>query len=292
VCRTYEKELLRKDGARVPVLVGASSNVPGRGSVWFALDITDRARAVRGLRESVRARDEFLAAVTHELRTPLTPIHLQVQDLLERSQEKGVEHIDAGWLAQQLRPIERATTRLARLLDNLLVVSRLTVGSLQLEREDVDLVTLVRGVVDRMRFEIDRAACALSIRATGVAPEGHWDRARLEEVVRQLLVNAIRYGKGKPIEIEIASGATTSSLAIRDHGIGISKEAQGQLFQRFERFVSLQNYGGLGIGLWLAEKIVEAHGGGIRLSSSPGEGSQFIVELPRWPVGAEHRATA
>jgi len=284
-CRTYEKEFCRLDGGRVSVLVGASSSGSSRrGAVWFAIDITERARALGELRESLKARDDFLAAAAHELRTPLTPIQLQVENLLDRARAQGARSVDPHWLQQQLEPIERAAARLGKLLDTLLVVSRLTVGNLPLEREEVDLAQLVQSVADRMRFDLDRAGCELSIEGMGRAATGHWDRARLEEVLRQILSNALRYGKGRPIEITVGLDGDVASVSVRDHGVGIAPEVQDRLFQRFERLAPLRNYGGLGLGLWFARRIVEAHGETIRLWSRPGEGSRFTLELPCRPA--------
>jgi signal transduction histidine kinase len=155
------------------------------------------------------------------------------------------------------------------------------VGRFPLQREDVDLVALVHGVVGQFSAEIARSGVdvLLDLPAHVI---GSWDPLRLEQVVVNLLSNAIKYGAGKPIEIIIRSDDREATLVVRDHGIGIDAADQQRIFERFERAVSL-NYGGLGLGLHIAREIVLAHSGTIRVESERGQGAAFIVELPRGP---------
>jgi signal transduction histidine kinase len=117
---------------------------------------------------------------------------------------------------------------------------------------------------------------------------GVWDRRRLEQVVENLFSNAIKYGAGTPIQVTLHDGIDTASVEIRDHGIGIPPEKLDRVFERFERAVSARAYGGLGLGLYIARQIVEAHRGSIRVDSQPGRGARFTVELPKLPLGAAH----
>jgi signal transduction histidine kinase len=110
---------------------------------------------------------------------------------------------------------------------------------------------------------------------------GLWDRARLEQVVTNLLSNAVKYGRGQPIEVAVMGADDRARLVVRDQGIGIAPEHLSRIFERFERAVSAHNYGGLGLGLYIVRQIVEAHGGAIHVTSTPGEGSTFVVDLPR-----------
>lgn len=179
----------------------------------------------------------------------------------------------------QIESVDRSLSRLGRLINDLLDVSRLRVGRLQIDREDVDLAALTRDVVDRHAAEISRARCAVAVHA----PEpvvGRWDRPRLDQIITNLVSNAIKYGQGGPVEISVSREGFEGRLSVRDHGIGIDTGEQARIFERFERAVSSRNYGGLGLGLWIVRQLVEAHGGRIFVESRQGEGALFAVVLP------------
>jgi signal transduction histidine kinase len=135
----------------------------------------------------------------------------------------------------------------------------------------------VREVVDRFSDEGRAGSFALDLDGEVI---GEWDRFRIDQVVTNLVSNAVKYGQGKGVEIEVVRDGGTARLSVRDHGIGIDPVQQARIFGRFERAVSRENYGGFGLGLWIVRQIVEAHGGAIRLASAPGEGASFTVELP------------
>lgn len=290
VSSIYEKELARKDGRRVAVLAGdVAADGPEHGSIGFALDITgrkevemERARALRELGEGIRARDDFLSIAAHELRGPLTPILTQVTSLLEFVARRG-EPIDPGWLARQLQPVRRAVDNLEALINTLLDVSRITVGRLELELAETDLVSVVRESVERIRSDAEGARCSITVRAAAPVM-GRWDRTRLQQAVGNLLSNAVKYGFGKPIEIDVEGESSRARFSVRDYGIGIPPEHQARLFERFERLVPVRHYGGFGLGLWLVRQIVEAHGGTVEVWSASGMGSRFTVDLPREPA--------
>jgi signal transduction histidine kinase len=170
-----------------------------------------------------------------------------------------------------------AVRRLVRLVETLLDVSRLTAGRLDLEPEEMDFGQSVGTVVDAFRDQLKDRRVTLR-----VAPViGSWDRFRLEQIVTNLVSNAIKYGEGSPIEITLDGDGDTAHLAVTDHGIGIDAENQERLFERFERAVSRRHYGGFGLGLWITRRIVDTMGGRITVESRPGEGSTFRVTLPR-----------
>jgi signal transduction histidine kinase len=131
-----------------------------------------------------------------------------------------------------------------------------------------------------MEEQLARAGCPLKL-SSPESQRGKWDRLRLDQIVTNLLSNAMKYGAGQPIEITVAGSPDAVRLEVRDHGIGIAAEHQSRIFDRFERAVSGRNYGGLGLGLWIVRQIVDALGGSIRVRSAAGEGSTFVVELPR-----------
>jgi signal transduction histidine kinase len=143
---------------------------------------------------------------------------------------------------------------------------------------------VVREVATRFREEFVRAGSALVCHGMDSPVVGRWNRLRLEQVVINLLTNAIKYGRGRPILVTVTADADHVWLAVRDEGIGISPRDQGRIFERFERAVSEQHYSGLGLGLWIVREIVRGFGGSISVESAPEVGSTFTVELPRQPM--------
>jgi PAS domain S-box-containing protein len=250
--------------------------VLGTFSAILSAAVND-ARLFAQTQEAVRARDVFLSIASHELRTPLTPILHQLQSIASLNTLSG-EPI-AGSVMEKIEKTERQVVHLKQLIDNLLDVSRLTEKRLRLSLETVELGSLVAEVVERVLPGIEKAGSRLSIEAPG-AVVGRWDRLRLEEIVANLLDNAVKYGQGKPIEVEVAREGDHARLRVRDHGIGISAEDQERIFGRFERAVSDTSYGGFGLGLWISRLIAEAMQGSLGVESQPGEGATFTVLLP------------
>ena len=239
-------------------------------------DLLAREQQARADAENaVRLRDEFLAIASHELRTPLTPLRLQLQVMLRqlRKGESGPGELEAA-----AESALRQTERLGMLVNDLLEVSRISMGRLTLNVETMDLADAAREVLERHESEARSAGCQVSLRAESVV--GRWDRLRVDEVLTNLIVNAIKYGAGKPVDVAVARVDGMARLVVHDQGIGISSEDQRRIFDRFERAVPVRSYGGIGLGLYIAKQIVAAHGGSIGLRSAPGEGSTFTVELP------------
>jgi signal transduction histidine kinase len=237
----------------------------------------DRIRLLEELREAVRARDEFLSAASHELRTPITPLKLQLQ-LLQRFSERN-PGVFKHRLAAVIESADRSLTRLTNLIDELLDVSRITSARLKLKPERVDLHEVLLRVVDRYCTTFE-SRCAIQIRSPAVV-EGTWDRTRMEQVVASLIGNAIRYGSGKPIIVELESQNNWALLKVTDQGMGIAEKDQARIFDRFEKATPITNFGGLGLGLYLTQEIVKAHGGTIEVQSKLGTGSVFTVRLPK-----------
>jgi PAS domain S-box-containing protein len=284
---------VHKDGSLVEVAITLSPirDDEGRviGSSVIARDIgerkradDERARLLLALERAVCVRDEFLSLASHELRTPLTPLRLTVQGML-RTLGRGAR-LSGDRLVARLELIDRQVQRVESLVEQLLDVSHISGGRVDMELDEVDLGALARDVAARLGPRLATARCELVLRAHEPVV-GHWDRARLEQITLHLLENALKYGPGEPIELVVERVADRARLVVRDHGIGIPAEALGRVFDRFERLGSERHYGGFGLGLWLTREIVRAHGGVIDVASRPGEGATFRIDLPLAPPG-------
>jgi signal transduction histidine kinase len=146
----------------------------------------------------------------------------------------------------------------------------------------VDLSVLVREAMERLGPDFSRAGCQPRLEVEGKT-RGWWDAMRLDQVVVNLLSNALKYGAGKPIHVQLQQCGEHVRITVKDQGIGISEEAQRRLFHKFERAVPTQHYGGLGLGLYISRMLVQAMGGTIQVQSQPGEGASFNVTLPYEP---------
>lgn len=222
---------------------------------------------------AIALRDEFVSIAGHELRTPLATMSLAVESLLHLPDDTLL-----GTVKNRIVKQGKQTDRLVRLVEELLDVTRLASARLELERESVDLAELVRDVASRFSAEATRIHSPLVVEVAPVI--GQWDRVRVEQITTNLVSNALKYGKGKPIEISVQQHERDAVLTITDHGIGIEARDHARIFERFERAVSARQFGGLGLGLWIVRQLVEAHGGSIELASAPGDGSTFSVQLP------------
>ena len=165
-----------------------------------------------------------------------------------------------------------------RLVDDLLDVSQLDTGLLPLEPTDFELADVVRDAIASCRAELVRMGSTVSLEAVPVC--GRWDAGRIRKAVHALISNAAKFGAGKPIEVAVSRADSAARISVTDHGVGIEPERRAHVFDRFERLASIRQHGGLGLGLYIARGIVEAHGGSIHVESEPGKGSTFTIELP------------
>jgi PAS domain S-box-containing protein len=282
-CPVYEKEYFRKDGTRVPVLVGMTLIDPGtKETVGFVLDLSQKKQLerhkvlVREKEEAVRLRDLFNSVASHELRTPLSALVLQLQRATH-SLEKG----SCPWneSMRQLHTCEASAKKLGLLMDELFDLTKLTQGPLALAPHATDLAEITKSVVGG--FEASGVGAPNQIVLHADAPvRGEWDPIRIEQVITNLVSNAIKYGAGQPVDVLVADGTTEARVVITDHGIGIDDGMLTKIFDPFQRAVSGKHIQGLGLGLFVVKSIVEAHGGTVHVESERGAGSTFVVELP------------
>jgi signal transduction histidine kinase len=247
-----------------------------------AAQAIENARLYGEAQAAVAARDEFLSIASHELRTPLTALRLALENMRRVSSRDAIARLPSEYVERVLATAERQGQRLEKLVTGLLDVSRIHMGRLELDVEDVDLGAAVRDALGAV--EDEAAQSGSEIRVTGEPVHGYWDRFRVSQVVTNLLANAVKYGGGKPVEVEFGPRGDRAYLRVKDHGIGIDPADQPQIFERFERAVSSRNYGGLGLGLYIVKRIVEANGGAVDVVSRPGEGATFSVSLPLRPA--------
>jgi PAS domain S-box-containing protein len=247
-----------------------------RGQVGIAIDITEAVRAEQALRDADRRKDEFLATLAHELRNPLAPISNAVQLL---GQPQGRRRAD-----RLVEVVQRQVKHIVRLVDDLMEVSRITRGTLQLSVAPVNLQEIVQAAVETSQPEIERERHRLTVTLPDEPVVLEADKVRLTQVFANLLNNAARYTEpGGAIELMVRREGQDAVVAVRDTGIGIPGDQLPRVFDMFAQLHrdSARGLGGLGIGLTMVRSLVELHGGSVQVASDgPGRGSQFTVRLP------------
>lgn len=262
--------------------------------------LEERDEALRTAKEALNTRDEFMSIASHELKTPLTSLHLQIQLMgrtLQKAHRSPASTVEGALsvpqtmmekLTSSVQVCERQGAKLSSLIDELLDLTRVRLGKLELTRERTDLSHLMQEVLDRFRPQAQKSGYEISLEGP-TELWGVWDPARIDQVVTNLISNAIKYGDGNPISVILEqcgdeSGKARSGksvrIIVRDEGLGIAPNLQKKIFERFERAVTGEKISGLGLGLYITRQIVEAHGGTIGVSSILGRGSTFSVELP------------
>ena len=241
----------------------------------FNAMLAEVSRQRNETQRAIEARDEFLSVASHELNTPLTSLKLALQALQPDDVAPATANPRLAQLA--IKQVDRLELLVAELLD----VTRLRRGTLQLTLAEVDLTELVHEVGARLSPNFERSRSRLEIAADG-GIIGRWDRSRIDQVITNLLVNAIKFGEGRPIRVEAALAGDRARLVVRDHGRGIPPDRIDRIFDAYERAAPTAHYGGLGLGLFIVRSLVEQHGGTVHAEST-GDGAAFIVELPLRP---------
>jgi signal transduction histidine kinase len=298
---------IKRDGSRsrltAPIVgtagrFGAITFVAGAGvrhspaDVALAQELADRlalsianAEAHEKLRNDLAERERLLSIAAHELRNPICALRLCIEGLL-----RGKPALPTS-STQVLQRMAREEKRLTRLIDELLDVARIRSGHFRIDLESVDLCEVVRDATSRLAVEIERSGSTIELQGDSTVI-GNWDRSRLDQVVTNLLGNAIKFGEGRPIIVRVAGDPERgrARLWVTDHGMGIEPEIQQTIFEPFKRAVGAVRYDGLGLGLYIVRSIITQLGGDIRVLSAPGCGSTFTVELAQEPPLAAAQA--
>lgn len=230
--------------------------------------------------EANRLKDEFMSIASHELKTPMTTIQGYVQVLRRRASQ---ENLDKAALIRVVDTISDQTRRMNRLVDELLDISRIEAGRLEIRREVVDLEQLLSQVVEQQQMTNDQVAIHLRVAEDAKHLKVVGDEARLQQVALNLLSNALKYSPdGGSVSVGLQRDADAAVVSVRDQGVGISEEEQAHLFERFFRTEGARQSGvsGLGLGLYIASSIVREHGGRMWVESQPGQGSAFFFSVP------------
>ena len=247
-----------------------------------SLDIHEKKIVEEELRRTVKARDEFLSIASHELKTPLTSLKLQCQlhnRLIKRNSSEAYASERVDDLVNQT---ERQVIRLTRLVDDMLDVSRIRTGKMVIVRKSFNLCDLILDMLKSLNDQFLSSGYEAPILETECNPiEVVWDRMRIEQVLSNLLTNAIRYGNKKPIRVMLRVEFDKIQMEVADNGMGVSEVAREKIFDRFERNVNANEVSGLGLGLFIVKQIVLAHEGRIWVEQNEPIGSKFIVEIPR-----------
>ena len=248
------------------------------------------ARTLEELRQAIRARDTFVAIAAHELRNPMTPILMQVHTLLRAAADPKAAVPPA--ILAGLERLERAVEVYGRRASTLLQVSRINTDQLELAPVELDLSRLVMDALERHEPMAAFVGSRLDAAAVEDGIVGLLDEVALDQILDNLLSNALNYGAGQPVVVTLHADGARAHLTVRDHGIGIAPEDQARIFAPFERLMAVRGPGGagFGVGLWVVRQLAEALGGTVAIESTPAVGSKFTVVLPLGPVAEKGSA--
>ncbi len=261
-------EVLKRDTEGQPILLS--------GTVQ---DITERKKLEHDLQEALKARDLFLGVASHELKTPLTTLQLQIHSLI-RTLNDSKSEISREKVQSKLHILKRQGERFEQLIKSLLDISQINSGKLRLRLEkNLNLSELTEEIAQRFQEEFHVSNTVLNLK---IEPNivGHLDSQRVDQIISNLLSNALKYGAGKPVELVLKRNNDFARIEVKDQGIGIVDSVKEKIFERFERAVDEHSFKGLGLGLWIVREILKSCGGIIWVESETNKGSTFVAELP------------
>lgn len=245
----------------------------------LALSINAMTESLQRQVTAVNIRDNFLSMASHELKTPLTTLKLQAELRMRSLDRQDYSRFEPEKLRRIFEDEEYQLNRLIRLVDDMLDISRIRSGKFTLQRTESDLVSVVKAVFRRLEPQTKELRTTLHLEAPEILV-GRFDSFRLEQVVINLITNAMKYGNQTPVKVRLSQNANEASIVVTDQGRGISDQDKERIFEQFERAISPMEVSGLGLGLYIAKQIVDAHNGSIKVESELGKGSTFIVTLP------------
>ncbi len=233
------------------------------------------------LQRALMARDELLSICSHELKTPIASMKIQTQ-FVQYQIEKNTDHnLTPQKMGEIVGQFDRQLDRLTKLIEDMLDFNRLNGGRFKLSKKEFDLNKLVLQMLERYKVQLKSHHCELVVSIDSEKPVMvFWDHEKIEQLVGNLLTNAIKYGDQKPIELSVFQEKQNTCVQIRDHGIGIDSSDFQRIFEPYERAISVNKISGLGLGLYISKKIAEAHEGSIQVESVTGLGSTFTMAIP------------
>lgn len=226
--------------------------------------------------ESIQ-KDEFIAIASHELKNPIASINLQTQLILSKIKNSQLQASDSD---KFLNSFKRNTSKLLKLIDDMSDATRLSTGELHLQKQVFNLNEMVLSILESLNETLTKSENKISL-CMPVIIHGSYDSIRIEQVITNILLNASKYAPKSEIKISLFEDGSFVQLEIQDNGPGISPDDQTNIFKKYYRASSLNQIQGLGLGLYLSRKIIEQHGGSLKLACMPNEGSKFIIRLPR-----------
>jgi len=259
----------------------------GESQIWLAKDLASKisiafenALIYQNAQLAIRSRDEFLSIASHELKTPLQSLTLQNQMRMRNIQKGLFESYTAEQFGSMVEADLRHLHRIRRLIEDMLDISRLRAGKLSFIKENVDFCEFILDVVERFKPQIDASGCIFKVEGCSELDLSiEIDTYRIEQVLVNILTNAIRYGAGKPITLYLKKTNSSVKVMVEDRGPGIKEQDLDRIFEKFERAIS-REVSGLGLGLYISRQIIDLHGGSLYATSVVNKGSTFIFELP------------
>lgn len=230
------------------------------------------------LQRSLRMRDDFMSMVAHELRTPLNTLFLETQMRKMQLENSNMEAFNEEKLQRMVARDGRQIQSMIRLIDDMVDVSRIRSGKLSIRPAETDLYDLLQRIVSDLTHQSSAAGTTITLNAKKIT-SGTWDEFRVEQIIINLLTNALRYGGGKPVTVTLDADQASAEVTVRDQGNGITIADQHRIFEPFER-AGTKTGAGLGLGLYIARQLAEAHGGTLTVESNYGEGAAFQLRLP------------